>query len=232
MDPNPIPSPQPQANPPPQPIIPMPTPPVAPTKPKNVFLTVLIVIIVLLSLGAAGFFAYRYMQQKQQAAITTFEACTKTSGSMVQTSYPATCVTRDGRRFTQPLTDEEQQNLLPPVDTSNFLSCNQPCNVADLPYECQAGLACIGITKEQSAINSGQGVTSDVVCRNPQCQDKINCICDSSTIAPPIPSTNTYTCPVNGWVDCMPGPDAKPQCSSDAMAWYKANCPDFKGGAL
>lgn len=41
-----------------------------------------------------------------------------------------------------------------------------------------------------------------------------------------------YTCPQNGWVDCMPGPDPKPQCSAQAMAWYKANCPTFKGGAL
>lgn len=45
------------------------------------------------------------------------------------------------------------------------------------------------------------------------------------------PST-TYTCPPGGWVDCMPGPDAKPECSPAAMSWYQANCPDFKGGAL
>jgi hypothetical protein len=224
MDSNPIPSPQPQTNPQPQPVIPMPTPPVTPTKPKNVLLTVLIVIVVLLSLGAAGFFAYRYIQQKQQAAITTFEECTKASGNMIQTIYPATCVTRDGRRFTQPLTDEEQQNLLPPVDNQNFLSCNQPCNVADLPYECQAGLACLGITKERSLLYPGQGVTNEVVCRNPQCQDKTNCICEDSG--------STYTCPANGWVDCLPGPDPKPECSSSAMSWYKANCPNFKGAAL
>jgi hypothetical protein len=42
----------------------------------------------------------------------------------------------------------------------------------------------------------------------------------------------TYTCPANGWVDCMPGPDKKPECSQEAMGWYKANCPGFKGGAL
>jgi hypothetical protein len=47
-----------------------------------------------------------------------------------------------------------------------------------------------------------------------------------------IPSTTTYTCPPSGWVDCMPGTTAKPECSLAAMTWYKANCPDFKGGAL
>jgi hypothetical protein len=45
------------------------------------------------------------------------------------------------------------------------------------------------------------------------------------------PST-TYTCPQSGWVDCMPGPDEKPECSPAAMSWYQANCPGFKGGAL
>ncbi len=44
--------------------------------------------------------------------------------------------------------------------------------------------------------------------------------------------TNAFTCPSGEWVNCMPGPDAKPECSTEAMAWYKANCPNFKGGAL
>ncbi|MCX6791437.1 MAG: hypothetical protein NT149_00140 [Candidatus Gottesmanbacteria bacterium] len=51
--------------------------------------------------------------------------------------------------------------------------------------------------------------------------------------APCLPlETKSYTCPPTGWVDCMPGPDAKPECSAEAMTWYKANCPNFKGGAL
>jgi len=40
-----------------------------------------------------------------------------------------------------------------------------------------------------------------------------------------------FKCPVGGWVDCMPGTTAKPECSTEAMDWYKSNCPDFKGGA-
>jgi len=43
---------------------------------------------------------------------------------------------------------------------------------------------------------------------------------------------NTYVCPANGWVDCMPGPAIKPECSAAAMSWYTTNCPNFKGGAL
>jgi hypothetical protein len=46
-------------------------------------------------------------------------------------------------------------------------------------------------------------------------------------------STVSYTCPTSGYVDCMPSPDGpKPSCAKEAMDWYKANCPDFKGAAL
>ena len=44
-------------------------------------------------------------------------------------------------------------------------------------------------------------------------------------------STTGYVCPANGYVNCMPGTAPNPQCSTDAMNWYKANCPNFIGGA-
>ncbi len=41
-----------------------------------------------------------------------------------------------------------------------------------------------------------------------------------------------YTCPIGGYVDCMPTVgQTKPECSTEAMNWYKINCPDFRGGA-
>lgn len=41
-----------------------------------------------------------------------------------------------------------------------------------------------------------------------------------------------YTCPESGYADCIPTVgQAKPECSVEAMNWYKANCPNFKGGA-
>ena len=48
------------------------------------------------------------------------------------------------------------------------------------------------------------------------------------------PENNTYSCPESGWVDCMPGLDSgvKYECTSEAINWYRANCPDFKGAAL
>lgn len=47
-------------------------------------------------------------------------------------------------------------------------------------------------------------------------------------------ATAKYTCPASGWVDCMPVLDEakKIACSTEAMNWYKANCPNFQGGAL
>ena len=46
-------------------------------------------------------------------------------------------------------------------------------------------------------------------------------------------SNQNYTCPENGLVDCMPILDEAKQkaCSPEAMTWYEANCPNFKGGA-
>ncbi len=40
-----------------------------------------------------------------------------------------------------------------------------------------------------------------------------------------------YSCPENGWVNCMPGPanNNSIACSREAEAWYEANCPDFEG---
>lgn len=50
----------------------------------------------------------------------------------------------------------------------------------------------------------------------------------------PTTASTTYTCPANGYVDCMPVMDTVKQkaCAPEAMTWYKANCPNFKGGAL
>ncbi len=43
-----------------------------------------------------------------------------------------------------------------------------------------------------------------------------------------------YTCPKNDYVDCMPSVNAgiRYECTPEAMSWYKAHCPNFKGGAL
>ncbi|MCL4200241.1 hypothetical protein KJZ67_02780 [Patescibacteria group bacterium] len=65
--------------------------------------TVLILIFGML-LGAGGLFAY----QEYMAAppVTSFDGCMTAKGSTIQESYPATCITRDGTRFIQPVSPE------------------------------------------------------------------------------------------------------------------------------
>ena len=45
------------------------------------------------------------------------------------------------------------------------------------------------------------------------------------------PTCESFTCPANGWANCMPmlSEEGKRACSVEAMAWYKANCPNFQG---
>ncbi len=63
-------------------------------------------------------------------------------------------------------------------------------------------------------------------------------VCEMTAMYPDASGTCTkkesYTCPKNGYVDCMPSPNSgiRYECTSEAMNWYKANCSDFKGGAL
>jgi hypothetical protein len=43
-----------------------------------------------------------------------------------------------------------------------------------------------------------------------------------------------FVCPTTEYIDCMPtvGGPKKTECSTEAMTWYTANCPNFKGGAF
>jgi len=47
-------------------------------------------------------------------------------------------------------------------------------------------------------------------------------------------SASLYKCPSSDYVDCMPvlTPEKQAACTPEAMAWYKINCPNFKGGAM
>lgn len=68
----------------------------------------------------------------------------------------------------------------------------------------------------------------------PTCRPRPACL--DATPRCMIPETSDmcpYSCPANGYVNCMPGPNKNMQkCSMDAMLWYKDNCPGFKGAAL
>jgi hypothetical protein len=48
------------------------------------------------------------------------------------------------------------------------------------------------------------------------------------------PSAVNYKCSSGEYVDCMPvlTPEKQAACTPEAMAWYKVNCPNFKGAAM
>lgn len=43
----------------------------------------------------------------------------------------------------------------------------------------------------------------------------------------------SYSCPANGWANCMPilSPEAQKGCTQEAFQWYKENCPGYQGVA-
>lgn len=48
--------------------------------------------------------------------VTSYQDCINARGSSVQESYPSVCVTKDGRKFIQPLSEEEQKLLDSPLN--------------------------------------------------------------------------------------------------------------------
>lgn len=52
-------------------------------------------------IGVGGLFAYQEFAASPE--ITSYEMCIKAKGSVIQESYPATCITKDGKRFIQPV---------------------------------------------------------------------------------------------------------------------------------
>ena len=78
---------------------------------KVMFLAILAAVVLI------GLKSYR--ETLTLKSINSYESCIAAQGSRIQESYPATCVTSLGARFTQPLSDEEKQRLIPPSDTSD-----------------------------------------------------------------------------------------------------------------
>ncbi len=99
---------------------------VPPPAPKTPIFPIFFVALILVLLTVAGVFAYQNWQLRQQLnTLTTYKECLKAPGSILQESYPATCVARNGKSFTQPLTDEEKKKLQPsdePTDWTTYTS--------------------------------------------------------------------------------------------------------------
>jgi hypothetical protein len=72
---------------------------------------VLIVLVLLAVVGGGGYYVWHKNHEKKETPntshtdkkVTNYEECLKSEGSIIQDSYPATCVTKDNQRFTQPV---------------------------------------------------------------------------------------------------------------------------------
>lgn len=58
-----------------------------------------------------------FVKKQAAFAVDSYEKCLKVKGAQMLLTYPSQCVTPDGKSFTQPLSEEEKKNLLPPVDS-------------------------------------------------------------------------------------------------------------------
>lgn len=58
----------------------------------------LLAVIVVLLIGTA----FLAKSMSDSGHVLTYEDCTKQSGSRIQESYPEVCVSKDGKRFTNP----------------------------------------------------------------------------------------------------------------------------------
>ncbi len=203
--------------------------------------TALILIFGIL-LGAGGLFAYQ--EYTASPVVTSYEECVKARGSVIQESYPATCVTRDGKRFVQPLDGPDTNPMY-----TDPLSCNTDA-------DCTTGIQSNGCCKCPMAINKQQigndgwityesaqkmpasrTCDASVACR--PCEAPTTPVCYNNActfqgaISPPKQDT-AYTCPETPWVDCMPGPDSagiRWECTDEFLSWAKANCAGFQGAA-
>ncbi len=77
----------------------------------------LLIIGILVVLTLVGYQTYaKYAALK---SIDSYESCVASPGSLIQESYPATCVTRFGTRFIQPVPEELVRDNSTPVPLSS-----------------------------------------------------------------------------------------------------------------
>lgn len=72
---------------------------------------IIYILIALVVIGGLVGIILKVGKNREMRAIDSFEKCAEKYP--VQASYPAKCLTPDGRQFVQKLTEKEQENLLP-----------------------------------------------------------------------------------------------------------------------
>ncbi len=95
-----------------------------------------LILIAGVLVGVGGFAAYR---EYRNVSVATFDECVKASGSKMTLMYPGTCTTRDGKTFTQPLSDEERERLRPPAAETPIATPSDQSSVRTLSYSLPSG---------------------------------------------------------------------------------------------
>ncbi|MEP7166809.1 MAG: hypothetical protein ABI758_02410 [Candidatus Woesebacteria bacterium] len=81
-------------------------------------LTLLFAIAIML-FAFIGIVFIQVVKRQTNSTVTTYDSCVKAKGSTILESYPSVCVSVSGKRFIQPLTDEEQRKLVPPTEPTS-----------------------------------------------------------------------------------------------------------------
>jgi hypothetical protein len=74
------------------------------------YASILVTVSLLFSLFGISFvIAYNHINKPKPAE--SYEQCIKSKGSVIRETYPAICVSEEGKEFIQPLSSEEQKLL-------------------------------------------------------------------------------------------------------------------------
>lgn len=78
-------------------------------------LIIVVIVLAVAILGLLGFLFWKNFLNKpavSTSSVSTFAECKAAVGSVIQESYPETCVTRDGQSFTAPSEGQPEANTL------------------------------------------------------------------------------------------------------------------------
>lgn len=226
------------------------TPPITATPTASPYTTWIIQAVLLcvgILLGVVG--THMYQRYTTLPAISSYEECINARGSTIQESYPATCITHDGKRFVQPLDGTDINPIYTDpascttdadctigIQADGCCMCPKAINIRQVGSD---GWTKYGSTQKPSdSTRTCETFAACAPCESPTtpvCQNNV-CTFQNTNVTPQ-PDTNKYTCPETEWVDCMPTVSddtatIRVQCTQEFLSWAQKNCPNFQGAAL
>lgn len=80
------------------------------------------ILIALTAVFLIGIYLLVYPVSSNKKTIVTYADCIKAKDSTITLSYPSTCATRDGKRFTEPLEEDADDKLQPPKKSGQLIA--------------------------------------------------------------------------------------------------------------